>query len=109
VTRSSSLSGGSRTFFSSCGARGVCDYEIALLFGLWNFPLFIDAEASELIAGIVSTGLIIFAALFFILWALLVYGYEDFDSCFTSYFGGLMGSTRLTFHEVGSVQVGKSF
>jgi dolichyl-phosphate-mannose--protein O-mannosyl transferase len=78
----------SSLLFFVCGVndRGVCDYEIALLFGLWALPLFIDAEASELISGFVSTGLIVFAALLFVLWAPLVYGYENFDTRFAPYF-----------------------
>jgi dolichyl-phosphate-mannose--protein O-mannosyl transferase len=78
-------------FLWGANDRGVCDYEIALLFGLWAFPLFLDAEASEMIAGFVFTGLIVFSALLFILWAPLVYGYEDFDSRFTPYFARPMG------------------
>jgi hypothetical protein len=69
--------------------RGVCDYQIALLFGLWALPLFIDAEASERIAGFLCAGIAGVAGLLFLLWAPLVYGYENFDPRFTPYFARL--------------------
>jgi dolichyl-phosphate-mannose--protein O-mannosyl transferase len=74
-------------FVVGVSERGVCDYEIALMFGIWALPLFIDAEASERIAGFLSAAIIVTAGMIFLLWAPLVYGYEDFDARLTPYFG----------------------
>jgi dolichyl-phosphate-mannose--protein O-mannosyl transferase len=73
-------------FAIGTSARGVCDYQIALLFAIWALPLFIDAEASDVIGGFVSAGLTGLAAFVFVLWAPLVYAYEGFDERFLPYF-----------------------
>jgi dolichyl-phosphate-mannose--protein O-mannosyl transferase len=73
-------------FVGGLEERGVCGYEIPLLFGLWAMPLFIDQEASNEIAGFLFTAMIIGAACLFWTWAPLVYGYENFDTRFLPYF-----------------------
>jgi hypothetical protein len=73
-------------FFVDVGDRGVCNYQIPLLFGIWALPLLIDAEASDVVAGFVSGGLIWLAGCAFFLWAPLVYAYEGFDEWFLPYF-----------------------
>jgi dolichyl-phosphate-mannose--protein O-mannosyl transferase len=67
-------------------ARGVCGYQIPLLFGLWAMPLFIDTEASEEVSGFLFAAMIALSGFLFILWAPLVYGYENFDTRFLPYF-----------------------
>jgi dolichyl-phosphate-mannose--protein O-mannosyl transferase len=73
-------------FAVSQSERGICDYEIAVLFGIWALALFIDAEASERIGGFLFAAIVAIAAILFRLWGPLIYGYENFDPRLTPYF-----------------------
>lgn len=74
------------TFIFYPSLRGLCDYEISLIFGLLFLPLFIEEEFSEECNGFLFTALIFVSGFIFILWAPLVYGYENFDMRFFPYF-----------------------
>jgi dolichyl-phosphate-mannose--protein O-mannosyl transferase len=54
--------------------RGVCEYEIALMFGIWALPLFVDAEASDVVAGFTLAAMIGGAGFLFVAWSPLLYG-----------------------------------
>lgn len=74
------------TFVFYPSLRGLCDYEIPLIFGLLFLPLFIEDEFNEEWNGFLLTSLIFASGFIFILWAPLVYGYENFDMRFFPYF-----------------------
>ncbi|OHT15729.1 Dolichyl-phosphate-mannose-protein mannosyltransferase [Tritrichomonas foetus] len=90
TTKSQLLSFGylfSLLFFAfGLSQRGLCDYEIPLLFGIFTLALFIDEELSESAGGFVFTAIIAISGFLFVLWAPLVYGYENFDKRFLPYF-----------------------
>jgi hypothetical protein len=64
-------------FAVGTSAREVFDYQIALLFAILGLPLFIDAEAPDVVAGFMSSGLSVFV---------LVSASEGFDERFRLYF-----------------------
>lgn len=66
--------------------RGLCDYEIPLIFGLTFLPLFLETFLSETLNGFCLTAIIFASGFLFILWAPFIYGYENFDPKFVPYF-----------------------
>jgi dolichyl-phosphate-mannose--protein O-mannosyl transferase len=66
--------------------RGLSDYQTALLFGIWGLALSLDVELPPSASGFTIALLTVAAGIVFILWAPLVYGYENFDTRFLPYF-----------------------
>ena len=73
-------------FMLGLSERGLRDFQVSLLFGIWGFALFIDVQLPEYISGFVLAAITAISVFIFILWAPLVYGYENFDSRFLPYF-----------------------
>lgn len=73
-------------FIFKTSERGLPDFEVPLLFGICGLALSLDSEFSEQVSGFLTAFLIASSAFVFILWAPLVYGYENFDKRFTPYF-----------------------
>lgn len=73
-------------FFVAFNSEINSDYQIALLFGVWLLPLFIDVVSSQTVSGFVLSALIAISGFLFVIWAPLIYGYEGFDSRFLPYF-----------------------
>lgn len=74
-------------YFMFClSERGLSDYQPALLFGIWGLALCLDIELPPSTSGFIIALLTVAAGLVFILWAPLVYGYENFDMRFLPYF-----------------------
>lgn len=66
--------------------RGVCDYQIAFIVGAWGLALALDTELPPSAAGFTLAAVVVAAGFVFLLWAPLVYGYENFDKRFLPYF-----------------------
>lgn len=73
-------------FLFKTSERGFPDYQVPVLFGIWGLSLSLDTEFSEQVSGFLTAFLILASTFIFILWAPLVYGYENFDTRFTPYF-----------------------
>lgn len=70
-----------------CGTGlGVCDYEVAVMFGIWCFALFMDTELPDTLSGFSMSSCMCVSGFVFILWAPFVYGYEKVDGRFLPYF-----------------------
>jgi len=76
-------------FFFAKSERGLCDYQIPLLFGIWGMSMSINQELPPTAAGFVYSALILSCIFIFLLWSPLVYGYENFDMRFLPYFAVL--------------------
>ena len=61
--------------------HGLCDYALADVFSIWVLCLMVD-EMSETVGGFIITGLICLSIFVFILWAPVLYGYENIDTRF---------------------------
>jgi hypothetical protein len=66
--------------------RGVCDFGMSLLFGIWTLALIIDEECSEFYAGFIFSAIMVLSAVLFYRWGPLVYGYEGFNWAFPPFF-----------------------
>lgn len=66
--------------------RGLCDYAVPLLFGIWGLSLCLDTELPPDTAGFVLSSLCVASAFIYMLWSPFVYGYDSFGSRFLPYF-----------------------
>ena len=73
-------------FLLGTSERGLCDYQLGLMFGIWGLSLCLDNELPQAAAGFALSSLVVAAGFVFLLWAPLVYGYENFDMRFLPYF-----------------------
>ena len=58
------------------GERGICDYELALIFGILGLSLYIDTQLSDTLSGFCMSAIITFSTLFFLILSSFVYGSE---------------------------------
>ena len=58
------------------GERGICDYELALIFGILELSLYLDTHLSATLSGFCTSAVITFSALLFLILSSFVYGSE---------------------------------
>ncbi|EAX91565.1 Dolichyl-phosphate-mannose-protein mannosyltransferase, putative [Trichomonas vaginalis G3] len=66
--------------------RGLCDYGVPLMFGIWGLSLCFDSEFPPDTAGFILSSLCVASMFIYMLWSPFVYGYDSFGSRFLPYF-----------------------
>ena len=74
------------SFLFKTSENGLCDYQIAVMFGIWGLALSLDTELPPSFAGFTLSSMVVAAGFIFLLWSPLVYGYESFDMRFLPHF-----------------------
>ena len=69
--------------------RGLEDYQLALLFGIWALALCIDSEFAQYTSGFIISSLSVAAGFVFLIWSPILYGYESYDMRFLPYFADM--------------------
>ena len=69
--------------------RGLEDYQIALLFGIWSLALCIDTEFTPYTSAFIISSLCVAACFVYLIWSPLLYGYELYDARFLPYFADI--------------------